>query len=123
MKSTDKPELSQDWWDEAKPDKIKTSELDKLLPKVEEALDDQRHNAEDPKAIDRCLSLLADVPAAAAKTAKLCDKKQDKVLISVLGKYGGVVKEESSRLEKLKKQLAKNESDDDEDEEDDNKLF
>ena len=126
MKPTDKPELSQDWWDEARPEKLKTSELDKLLPKVEEALDDQRRNDDDPEVIDECLALLADVPAAAAKTAKLCDKKNDKVLIGVLGKYGAVVKEETSRLEKLKKQLAKNKAEDDEDdedEEDDNKLF
>ena len=127
MKASDKPELSQDWWDEQRPPELKVTELDKLLPQVEEALGDVRSNGEDADAIDDCLSVLQEVPPAAAKTAKLCDKKKYKILIGVLGKYGAVVKEESSRLEKLKKQIAKetddNENGDDDDEADDNKLF
>jgi hypothetical protein len=127
MKPTDKPKLSEDWWDEVRPDGLKDCDLDDLLPDVEEALAEQRKNDDDPDAIDECLDLLQDVPAAAAKTAKQCDKQKDKVLIAVLGKYGAVVKEESSRLEKLKKQLEKEQSDDDDDKDDDdeneNKLF
>jgi hypothetical protein len=127
MKLTDKPELSEDWWDDARPEDLKSCDLDDLLPEVEEALAHLRNHDDDIDAIDECRSLLQDVPAAAAKAAKQCDKQKDKVLIAVLGKYGAVVKEESSRLEKLKKQLAKkqaeDEEDDDEDEADDNKLF
>jgi len=125
MKPTDKPELSEDWWDDARPEDLKTCDLDDLLPEVEEALADLCKSEDDPQAIDDCLSLLQDVPAAAAKAAKQCDNKKDKVLISVLGKFGAVVKQESSRLEKLKKQLAKEQGKDEQedDEEDDNKLF
>jgi hypothetical protein len=127
MKATDKPELSEDWWDDARPDGLKSCELDDLLPDVEEALDEQRKDDDDIGAIDECLSLLNKVPAAAAKTAKLCDKQKDKILIAVLAKYPAVVKQESSRLEKLKKQLdkeqGKEDGDDDDDEEDENKLF
>jgi len=125
MKSTDKPQLSEDWWDEARPEELKTSELDDLLPDVEEALADLSKNDDDADALDECLSLLKKVPPAAAKTAKQCDKTKDKILIAVLGKFGAVVKEETSRLEKLKKELAKDQDDDDEDDEDedDNKLF
>ena len=126
MKATDKPELSEDWWDEVRPDGLKSCALDDLLPDVEEALDEQQKNDDDIDAIDECLSLLDDVPAAAAKTAKLCDKQKDKILIAVLAKYPAVVKQESSRLEKLKKQLEKEQDedeDDEDDEEDENKLF
>ena len=127
MKSTDKPKLSEDWWDEVRPDDLKSCELDDLLPDVEEALDEQHKNDDDLDAIDECLSLLKNVPSAAAKAAKLCDKQKDKVLIAVLGKFGAVAKDESSRLEKLKKQVEKQQAeedeDDDEDDEDDNKLF
>ena len=127
MKASDKPELSQDWWDDVRPSTLKTTELDKVLPEVEQALADVHEDDEDTDAIDECLSLLQDVPTAAAKTAKQCDKAKDKVLIGVLGKYGAVVKDESSRLEKLKKRIAKNQNEDDENEEDEeeneNKLF
>ena len=119
MKPTDKPELSEDWWDDARPEDLKACDLDDLLPEVEEALAEQRRNSEDPDAIDECLSLLQDVPSAAAKAAKQCDKQKDKVLIAVLGKYGAVVKEESSRLEKLKNQLGKKQSEDDDNDADD----
>lgn len=127
MKPTDKPDLTEEWWDDVRPEDLKTCELDKLLPQVEEALADQRKDDEDSAAIDECLSLLQGVPPAAAKTAKQLDKTKDRVLIAVLGKYGVVVKEETSRLEKLKKQLAKKQSDDDDEDDedgaDDNKLF
>jgi hypothetical protein len=76
------------------------------------------------RPIEECLALLEDVPPAAAKTAKKCDKQKDKILIGVLGKYDKVVKDERSRLEKLKKQLEKKQADDDDgEEEDENKLF
>src|SRR6476659_9324510 len=117
MKPSDKPELSQDWWDDARPEDFKACELDDLLPEVEEALADVHKNCEDPEEIDECLSLLQDVPAAASKAAKQCDKQKDKVLIAGLGKYGAVVKEESAGLAKLKKQLAKTQAEEDEDEE------
>ncbi len=125
MKTSDKPELSQDWWDEVRPSALKATELDNVLPKVERALADVHADDEDPDAIEECLSLLQNVPPAAAKTAKQCDKKNDKVLIGVLGKYGAVVKGELSRLEKLKKRIAKEQGEDEDadDDRNDNKLF
>jgi len=126
MKASDKPQFSKKWWDSERPPELKAAELDKALPKAEKALAEQRRKDGDPRAIDECLSALEAVSTAAAKTIKQCDKKQHKDLITVLRKYDDLVKEESSRLERLQEQIAKDEADgkeDEEDEVDEGKLF
>jgi hypothetical protein len=126
LKPTDKPEISQDWWDEVRPEELDSTPLDDALSDAEEALAEQRDNDDDLAAIDECISALQEIPPAAAKTAKQCNKKKDKILITVLGKYRDVVKEEISRLEKLKNQLEKKQSEKEEagdDDENENKLF
>lgn len=125
MKASTKPQFSKKWWDAERPPELKSTELDKALPKVENAFAEQRKKKDDPRAIDNCLAALDAVPTAAAKTIRQCDKKKHKDLISVLEKYGDVVEEESSRLERLKEKLQENDADgeDDEDEADEGKLF
>ena len=78
IKPTDKPELSQDWWDEVRPDELKTTELDKVLPDVEDALAEVHKDEEDPDAIDECLSLLKDVPPRQPRQPSSATKRKTK---------------------------------------------
>jgi len=126
MKASDKPQLSQKWWNANRPPDLRTTPLDKALPKAESALATQRKKDDDSDVIDDCLTALEDVLDAAGKTVKQCDKIKHKILIAVLNKYEDVVDDESSRLEALQKKLDANTDEDDEDDEDEadeGKLF
>ena len=127
MKASDKPVISKKWWTSEKPSDIKGAELEKALVNAEKALADA-NKKEEPAAIDACLAALKDVESAADKTIKKeCDKKKHKDLISVLEKYAGLIKAETSRLEDLKKKAAKSAAaeanGEEDDEEDEGKLF
>lgn len=126
MKATDKPQLSKKWWDANRPPDLKSTPLDKALPKVESALAQQRKKKEDSKAIDDCLAALEEAAEAAEKTIKQCDKKKHKEVITVLGKYDDLIDDETSRLEALQEKLQEDEEDEDEEEDEEaneGKLF
>jgi hypothetical protein len=126
MKASDKPQLSQKWWDANRPPELKSSPLGRALLLAESALATQRKHRDDADAIDDCLSALEDVAEAADKTVRQCDKTKHKEVIAVLNKYDGLVNSETSRLEAMQKQLQKeNEEDDEADDEEANegKLF
>jgi hypothetical protein len=125
MKASTKPQFSKKWWDSERPPELKSTELDKALPKAESALAEQRKKKDDPRAVENCLAALKAVPIAAAKTMKQCDKKKHKDLISVLEKYEDLVADESARLEQIKETLEEEDEDNegDEDEVEEGKLF
>ena len=127
MRASDKPQFSAKWWESKRPAGLKTADLDKALVKAEKALADGRKNKHDARAVDNCIAALEAVSPAVEKTIKLCDKNAHKDAISVLRRFDGAIEEETSRLERLKEQLGKNDQDgeeeDEEDEEDEGKLF
>ena len=105
MKSSDKPQFSKKWWDAGRPQEIKATDLDKCLPRAEKALAIQQRKNGNAEAIDDCLDALKAIPGAAAKTIRLCDKRQHKDVIAVLKKFDALVKSEVVRLEGLKQKL------------------
>ena len=125
MKATEKPQFSKKWWDGSRPSEIKANDLDKILPKVERALADQKKKNGDAQSIDACLAALKTVPGAASKTIRLCDKRQHKDVITVLNKFDALVKSEMSRLEGLKRKLGESSSspEDEDDEANEGQLF
>jgi len=123
MKASDKPQFSKKWWSSEKPGDIKGTELEKSLANAEKALAEEKKKG-DPPSIDACLAALSELQSAVDKTVKKeCDKKKHKDLITVLEKYEGLIKGETSRLEKLKEKAAKAGEDGEEDEESDDKIF
>jgi hypothetical protein len=123
MKSTDRPQLSQQWWEEEKPDDLGATELDDVLPDVESALAEQRKHDDDLDAVTACIEALRAVPSAASKTIKSCDKKKHKNEIAVLKKYDALVSAEVKRLEKIQKKLEEQGKEEEDEEEDEDKIF
>jgi len=126
MKASDKPQISKKWWTSEKPADVKGAELEKALQAAEKALADEDKKG-DAASIDSAIGALAGVNTAADKTIKKeLDKKKHKDQISVLEKYGDLVKSETKRLEEAKAKLKKAGEEDGEggeEEEDENKLF
>jgi hypothetical protein len=125
MKSSDKPEISKKWWLSEKPSTIKGADLEKALAATEKALA-EAEKKEDADSIKAALAALGSLSSAVDKTIKKeCDKKKDKDLITVLGKYDDVIGDEVKELEKAQSALGKaaEKLQEGEDEESDNKLF
>jgi hypothetical protein len=122
MKPTAKPELTKKWWTSEKPADIKGADLEKALASVEKALAEEKKRKGDAPALAQALSALTELAAAVDKTIKKeCDKKKHKDVITVLERFEPLIKEETSRLEKLKEQASK--AGGEEEEETDDKLF
>ncbi len=126
MKATTKPDFSRKWWTSQKPGDIKGAELEKALASAEKALSEEKKRSDRP-SIEACLAALQDVESAVDRTIKKeCDKKNHKDVITVLGKFAALIKNETSRLTNLQKAAAKDAASRDgaeEDEEDEGKLF
>jgi hypothetical protein len=126
MKATDKPQISKKWWTSEKPVDVKGAELEKALAAAEKALaDSEKKN--DAASIDSAIGALAGVDTAVDKTIKKeMDKKKHKDQITVLEKYGDLIKSETKRLEDAKAKLKKEGSEDaagEDEEESDEKIF
>ncbi len=117
MKASDKPEISKKWWLKEKPADIKGKELEGALGDCEKALADAKRK-EDSDTVKAALAALASLSAAVDKTIKKeCDKKKDKDLITVLGKYDDLISDEREELEKAQSAADKEADGEDEDSE------
>jgi hypothetical protein len=124
MKVNTKPELSKKWWTSEKPDDVKGADLEKALQAAEKALAEQQKRS-DAASVSAAIDALAGVDAAAEKTIKKeLDKKKHKDCITVLGKYGDLIKDERKRLEEAQAELKKSGEEEGEDEEEsEDKIF
>jgi len=100
------PEISKKWWEKECPAGINGDKLSKALSAAEKALADaDKKNT--PQSIDDCLDSLGSVGSAAETVIKKeCDKKKHKELISLLEGYEKVIKQEITRLQEAKAELA-----------------
>ncbi len=119
MKASDKPEISKKWWVNEKPDDIKGADLEKALAAAEKALADADKKKGDADAIKSALASLASLTAAIDKTIKKeCDKKKDKDLITVLGKFYDLIDKETEELNEAQDAVDKADEDGEEEDED-----
>jgi hypothetical protein len=123
MKATAKPELSKKWWTSEKPADIKRDSLTDALGAVEKALAEEKKKKGDEKAIQAALAACGELEDAVNKTIKNdCNPKTHKDVITVLKKYFPLIKDETSRLEKLLAEAGEGADGEDEEETDD-KIF